>query len=138
MLFSEIDWIVIFMCVPVWLAVNGVWHSTWVMNGPAQRLTGITSDQNFGREQWGLIPIALISAFTISVVLNWYRTSGGGEGWLAGVAVGGMLWAGVIVPVRLLDFIYRPYKFEIFLLEITNLLIVFAITGGMIGYWQVK
>lgn len=139
MLLGDVNFVAVMLCVPVWLALSALWYSPAVMDLPVMRQwMGVSSAPRFGRAQWGLIPIALVSGLAISIVLSWYTAYGGAAGWTSGAGVAALVWACVVVPVKVADLIYRPVRIEVLFFEMVSLLSIFLALGSLLGWWAAR
>lgn len=137
MLFSGLNLAVIGLCVLVWMAINSLWYSALLFNGPLLKRFGLPSRTGrYGPEQWGVVPMALLTAFVLAALVKWYGQAGGNDDWASGAALGVLAWLGFAVPALARELIYRGNRFAYFLIDASNLLVIYFVIGGLLGYWN--
>ena len=80
--------------------------------------------------------ISFVCMLLMAHVMAWLLHLTGGTGWMAGLHLGFMMWAGFAFTLGLIAQVYAGKKFAVFVIDSGYQLVYLIIMGTILGAWR--
>ncbi len=136
MLLDDLNYWTLGAGVLIWAAVGALWYAPFAFGRAWAAAHGKEgAEVRLGVEQLTGLFLALAAAFLIGVVIKWYGMAGGAVTWSTGAAIGLLLWLGGAWPIRTFELLTRRTGVALYLIDLGNMAVVYALMGAVIGSW---
>lgn len=135
---AHVNWLAVGVITIAVMVIGMVWY-TALFGKAWQRLNGF-SDEKVKELQSARPPAIflggmLVSYLVMAAVMAVLFTAFGVHGPLPGLAVGGLLWLGIALPLGVTAWLPSDKPLKLFMIDWAYQLVILSLSGAILGWW---